>query len=184
MSTSVRLCTPADLNLAARTLTAAFTDYPWTRHVIPDDDYLRRLHALQRLYLAHALQNGITAVVDDGSGVIALLPPGAPDPDHHILEQIMTLHGDRLDRLPQETSSHGDWTLETLRVHPQAQGRGAGGALLEFGLALAARRGARAIRLETSSQDNVRLYERHGFQVTGRRDLPDGPSVWTMRAEV
>jgi ketosteroid isomerase-like protein len=39
------------------------------------------------------------------------------------------------------------------------------------------------VRLETSSERNVRLYERHGFRVTGRRDIPHGPSVWAMRAE-
>lgn len=182
MSTFVRLCAPADLTVAAQTLTAAFTDYPWTRYVIPDDDYPGRLRALQHLYLTHAHTHGVAAVLDDGTGVIALLPPDAPSPDDQTLEQVMALHGDRLDRLTHEPSSHDDWTLETLGVHPRAQGRGAGSALLRFGLAEATRRGARAVRLETSSHDNVRLYERHGFRVTGRSDLPGGPSVWTMRA--
>jgi ribosomal protein S18 acetylase RimI-like enzyme/ketosteroid isomerase-like protein len=182
VSTLVRLCASTDLAAAADALAAALADYPWTRHVIPDDDYPARLRALQYLYLSHAYQHGAVAVVDDGSGVIALLPPDAPGPDDNVLEQVMALHGDRLDRLAHRRSSGDDWTLETLGVHPNVQGRGAGGALLERGLAEATRRGARAVRLETSSEDNVRLYERHGFRVAGRSDLPQGPTVWTMRA--
>lgn len=181
MTPPVRLCTPADLPVAADTLAAAFTDYPWTRYVVPEDDYASRLRDLQHLYLTHAQQHGVVAVVHDGSGVIALLPPDAPDPDDEVLEQVMTLHGDRLDRLARPTPPHEDWVLETVGVRPDAQGRGVGAELLRFGLAEAARRGARAVRLETSSDRNVRLYERHGFRTTDRGDRPDGPPVWTMR---
>ncbi len=35
--------------------------------------------------------------------------------------------------------------------------------------------------LETSSPDNVRLYERLGFAVTGEVQVPAGPHVWLMR---
>lgn len=182
MSTTVRPCTPADLETAADTLAAAFADYPWTRYVVPEEDYATRLRALQRLYLAHALQHGVVGVVDDGSGVVAMLPHDAPDPDDTTLQQVVALHGDRLDRLARPTPPHEDWVLETVGVRPDAQGRGVGAALLRYGLAEAARRGARAVRLETSSDRNVRLYERHGFRTTDRGDRPDGPPVWTMRS--
>ncbi|PAY22903.1 N-acetyltransferase [Dietzia natronolimnaea] len=180
-----RLARPDDLDPAADTLARAFEHYPWTRHVIPEDGYGERLLTLQQLYLAHAHRHGIVAVTGDldgviADGVIALLPPDAPDPGEAAVEQIVALHGDRIGRLAGGSPPHAGWTLETLGVRPTAQGRRLGSALLEFGLDEAVRRGARTIRLETSDERNVTLYERHGFSVTGRRDHPDGPPVWTM----
>jgi hypothetical protein len=36
--------------------------------------------------------------------------------------------------------------------------------------------------LETSSEPNVRFYQRLGFAVTGQVQVPDGgPRVWAMR---
>ncbi|MCT1514041.1 GNAT family N-acetyltransferase [Dietzia cercidiphylli] len=178
-----RLASPDDLVPAARTLARAFADYPWTRHVIPEEGYAERLLTLQRLYLEHALRHGIVAVTEDRDGVIALLPPDAPDPDDAAIEQIVALHGDRIGRLGDGSPPHDGWSLETVGVRPAAQGRRLGSALIVFALAEAARRGARAVRLETSDERNVRLYERHGFHVTGRRDHPDGPPVWDMEVD-
>lgn len=188
MNAVVRLATAADLSSAADVLAEAFLEYPWTRYVIPEEDYPARLRELQHLYLEHALSHGIVAVTEDLDGVIALLPPDAGDPDEAVLERIFALHGDRISRLqpgaddavPPEGGDSAAWTLETIGVRPAGQGRGLGGALVAFGLAEACARGARAVRLETSDERNVRLYQRHGFNVTGRADRPGGPRVWRM----
>lgn len=37
-----------------------------------------------------------------------------------------------------------------------------------------------AAYLEATSPDNRRLYERHGFEVTGEIVVPDGPTLWAM----
>lgn len=37
-----------------------------------------------------------------------------------------------------------------------------------------------AAHLEATSPDNRRLYERHGFEVTGEIVVPDGPTLWAM----
>ncbi|MFN3601641.1 MAG: GNAT family N-acetyltransferase [Dietzia sp.] len=183
-----RLASPDDLAPAAETLAQAFAHYPWTRHVIPEEGYAERLLALQNLYLTHAHRHGIVAVAGDRDGVIALLPPDAPDPDDAAVEQIVALHGDRIDRLANGSTPRDGWTLETLGVRPAAQGRRLGSALLSFALDEVARRGSGAggsgtVGLETSDERNVRLYERHGFQVTGRHDHPDGPPVWHMEID-
>ena len=34
--------------------------------------------------------------------------------------------------------------------------------------------------LEATSEQNRRLYERHGFVATAELRLPDGPSLWAM----
>ena len=179
-----RLATGEDLPAAADVLAAAFHDYPWTRHVIPEEGYGQRLREIQYLYLSHALDQGFVAVAGDIDGVIALLPPHPAAPGDDVIGRIVELHGDRIDRLGQGSPEHPDdesWTLETLGVGPDSQGRGIGGALITCALREAAARGARAVRLETSDERNVRLYERHGFVVTGVSEVPDAPPVWSMQ---
>lgn len=182
--TLVRHARPADLAAAADTLTAAFEHYPWTRHVLPEDDYLARLRALQHLYLGYACEHGIVAVTGDGEGVIALLPPHAPDPAPAMVEEVVALHGDRIDRLEQAPPPEGAWRLETLGVRPERQGRGIASALIHFALSEVRARGDRAVALDTSDPRNVRLYERHGFGVTAHTDSGDGPPVWKMLASL
>ncbi|MEU2674275.1 GNAT family N-acetyltransferase [Streptomyces sp. NPDC007164] len=64
---------------------------------------------------------------------------------------------------------------------PEAQGKGLGSAVLIPGIQEAARTGCPAF-LETSSEANVRFYERLGFKVTADVPLPDnGPRTWCMR---
>ncbi|WP_308797765.1 GNAT family N-acetyltransferase [Agromyces silvae] len=184
MTAGARLAAPADLAAAAEVLTAAFMEYPWTRYVLPEDDYPGRLLELQRLYLTHALHYGIVAVSAHVAGVIALLPPDAPQPARSVITRIVALHGDRIDRLASNPHPHLDWRLETLGVLPDARGSGIGGALIRFALEESARRGARAVRLETSDERNVRLYERHGFGVIEYVDAGGAPPIWTMRAVV
>lgn len=175
-----RLAGTEDLEAAAHTLTAAFKDYPWTRHVIPTQEYELRLHRLQHLYLTHAEQHGIVVVTGAIEGVLALLPPDPPTPAPEVLEQILALHGDRIDRLTQTEGSPGAWRLETLGVRPESQGQGLATALLFFGLSAAATHGAQRVELETSDPRNVRLYERHGFTVTSSTEPLSAPPVWHM----
>ncbi|WP_119698356.1 GNAT family N-acetyltransferase [Microbacterium halotolerans] len=177
-----RLATVEDLPVSADTLAAAFEHYPWTRHVIPDEKYHQRLHNLQLLYLEYAHTHGIVAVAGNSDGVIALLPPDAPEPAPEMIDQIVRLHGDRIDRLDHADSPAGAWRLETLGVHPNRQGRGIASVLLTFALSEAARRGGEAVALDTSDPRNVRLYERHGFQTNTHTDAGEGPPVWKMSA--
>lgn len=175
---------PADLAAAADTLTAAFEHYPWTRHVLPESDYSGRLRALQHLYLGYAHEHGIVAVAGDGDGVIALLPPDAPDPAPAMVEEVVALHGDRIGRLDQDPPPEGAWRLETLGVRPERQGQGIASALIGFALSEVRARGGGAVALDTSDPCNVRLYERHGFCVTAHSDVGDGPPVWKMVASL
>ncbi|NEA84721.1 GNAT family N-acetyltransferase [Streptomyces sp. SID7958] len=179
-----RLATPDDLEPAADVLAAAFHDYPWTRYVVPEEDYAARLRGLQRLYLAHALEHGILVVSGDHDGVIALLPSDAPAPAADVVARIVELHGDRVERLGSaatEAAGEETWTLETLGVRAEARGRGVGSALIARSLRLATERGAAAVRLETSDERNVRLYERHGFHVSRHVERQEAPPVWHMR---
>jgi ribosomal protein S18 acetylase RimI-like enzyme len=180
MGHEVRLAQLGDLAPAADTLAAAFRDYPWTRHVIPAADYWKRLLELQLLYLEYSQSRGIVAVTGGCDGVIALLPPEAPEPEPKMIGRIIELHGDRIDRLDHADPPADAWRLETLGVRPERQGRGLASALLDFALDGVARRGGRLVALDTSDSRNVRLYERHGFRIDSYEEGADRPPVWKM----
>jgi ribosomal protein S18 acetylase RimI-like enzyme len=67
-------------------------------------------------------------------------------------------------------------------VDPAYRGRGLGSALLAHGLAVADQDGLPAY-LEATSEDNRRLYERHGFTVIGKIQYGTSPPMWAMRHE-
>ncbi len=180
--TRARLADADDIAAAADTLAAAFEHYPWTRYVIPQEHYHERLRSLQQLYLEYARTHGIVAVAGDCDGVIALLPPDAPEPAPGMVDEVMRLHGDRIGRLQHGDPPAGAWRVETLGVRPERQGQGLASTLLVFALAEAVRRGGGQVVLDTSDPRNVCLYERHGFQTTTHTDTGHGPPVWTMTA--
>ncbi|QII05225.1 GNAT family N-acetyltransferase [Rhodococcoides fascians A25f] len=177
---ATRLAETDDLAPAAETLRAAFADYPWTRWVIPADDYTTRLLELQHLYLQHAHRHGIVLLTDDYAGVGALLPADAPAPDDEFMARIIELHGDRIDRLSSVESLSHSWTLETLGVQPHMQGHGIGGRILEKAIEEVGRRTTSDLALDTSDLRNVRLYERHGFRISSHTAPSEGPEVWSM----
>lgn len=183
MTPRARLVTENELEAAADALAAAFENYAWTRHVIPEDDYAWRLRELQLVYLRHAHVHGFVGITGPADGVIAVLPSDAPDPAPGVVDRIVQLHGDRLGRLGDATSEPGEpdsWRIETVGVMPARQGRGLASDLIRFALAEGARRGAGRFALDTSDERNVRLYERHGFSVVSRTELPETPPVWSM----
>jgi ribosomal protein S18 acetylase RimI-like enzyme len=68
--------------------------------------------------------------------------------------------------------------LVFLGVAGSAQGRGVGSAILKHTLAPLDADGVTAF-LETTTERNVALYERHGFATTGELNLP-GAHIWAM----
>jgi ribosomal protein S18 acetylase RimI-like enzyme len=173
-----------DIPAAARTLAAAFDDYPWTRWSIPADEYASRLEQLQALYLEHALEHGVVVVDAEVRAVAALLPPDAPEPAPAVQERVARLHGDRLPALAAlelPARAERSWSFATLGVHPQQRGAGLGSAVAAAGLRVVDSIDSGAtVSLETSDDRNVRLYERLGFTVTGHISIEDGPDVYAM----
>lgn len=73
--------------------------------------------------------------------------------------------------------------LMTIGVDPRFQGQGLGGALLDATLAKIDAKGLPSY-LESSNENNVPLYKRHGYVVTEEfRPAPDAPPLWGMWRE-
>ena len=64
-------------------------------------------------------------------------------------------------------------------LHPVAQGRGLGSSVLAPVLGRCDDEGLGAY-LESSKEENLAFYSRHGFEVTEEVQLPGGPPVWLM----
>ncbi len=184
-----------DVAGAADTLTQAFRDYPFTRHTISADDHLARLREFQRIFLAEiGLPYGRVWVSEGLDAVAVWSTPGSGGAEAVMAELLPTLVGLAGDRADFYASAEGAmeehrpaepaWFLGTVGVHPQAQGRGLGRAVVGAGLREADAAGVPAF-LETSAPENVRLYESLGFRVSAEYDLPDGgPHTWSMRRPV
>ena len=170
----------------------------WTRWVIgPDvdgDERRARLVALYRLDAGLAgAETQATWLAEDGDAVLAVaswVRPGArlSDDTTALLDrEIPALLGDRAPLVSAADTAVSTlrppppvWLLAALGTRPAARGRGLAQALVEAGLAAVDAEGAPAV-LDTSSEQNVRLYERCGFTVAAEVDPPgDAPHVWVM----
>ncbi|WP_326681776.1 GNAT family N-acetyltransferase [Streptomyces sp. NBC_01237] len=192
-TTSVCPITDADIPTAVDTLARAFADYPYTRHVVAADDHEGRIRRFQELCLTRVgMVYGRVWVADAGRAVAVWATPDQdPSPAFAEIGPLLgSLAGDRAAAFesaeqavapyrPQEPA----WFLNTVGVTPEAQGQGLGSAVLVPGIEAAARAGY-PVFLETSSERNVKFYERLGFEVTAEVVLPDnGPRTWCMRKD-
>lgn len=187
---AIRLALPEDLPTALRTLTSAFADYAFTRHVVAADRHEERVGRFQELFLTRiGMEYGRVWVVDGGAAAaVWTTPERDPAPGFAAIgPELGELAGDRAfafesaeRALAPYRPTEPAWFLGTVGVAPDAQGRGLGSKVVRAGLRAADEAGHPAF-LETSSERNVAFYERLGFTVTGEVDLPDGgPRTWTM----
>ena len=88
------------------------------------------------------------------------------------------LGGELGKRHPEEPHAY----LAALGVSPAFSGQGVGSALVQAGT-VRADAAQQLCYLETFSEQNVRFYERHGFEVTSSGDvlIPGGPPFWFMK---
>lgn len=190
---AVRPITDADVPTAVDTLARAFADYPFTRHVIAADDHEARLRRFQEICLTRiGMAYGRVWVAEGGLAVAAWSTPERdPSPAFAELGAVLgELAGDRqaaFEAAERAVEPHRPqepvWFLSTVGVAPEAQGRGLGRAVLLPGIEEAERGGHPAF-LETSTEANVRFYERLGFEVTAEvRDADGGPRTWCMRRD-
>ncbi|MEV6819405.1 GNAT family N-acetyltransferase [Nocardiopsis dassonvillei] len=197
MSPRIDTASRADIAACARIIARALHRDPVVRDIVPGEE--DRIERLTLLYTAE-LRSGParTGAIDvarseDGAilGVAAWEGPRRPG------------LGDRWQRLRAlplqvraigvrhlgatlSTLSHFEaarprarhWYLADIAVDDRARGLGIGSALLTHRLAAIDRQGLPA-HLEATTPESRRLYERFGFQETGRLDIPSRPAAMT-----
>ncbi len=188
---SVRLADQPDIGPVVRTLTRAFTGYPWIRHTVSADDHLDRVSRFQELFVSRiGLPHGRVWVTPDCEAASVWTTPESTGIDEVFAELapvFAELSGERApfaasaeEALTPHRPRGPVWFLGTIGVDPAHQGKGLGRAVIEPGIMAAEKAGVPAY-LETSTEANVRFYRRLGFEVTAEVELPgDGPRTWTM----
>jgi GNAT superfamily N-acetyltransferase len=189
--------TKRDYGRARTALGQAFFDYNLMCYAAPDAR--RRLRATTSLYgalLADCFRLGEVYVAGDCAGVACWLPPEHALPTfwRQARSGMLALpfrfgvggfrkllaYDEVASALHHELAPRPHWFLDAIGVVPTRQGQGVGSALMRPMLERADRLGI-ACYLDTHQEQNVRLYQRHGFEIARRADVPGHPvPVWAM----
>lgn len=193
------LAGPPDLDAVADDLNEAFRTDPQFCWFLRDDAgrEAARLRFMRMLVKEVALPTGEVSRPPGGGAVSIWIPSQALAPNSLMQELRMfpTILGatglGRIDRIaamrkamdalhPMDRPHAYLWFLG---VRPEAQGLGVGSRMLQAGLAKVDAQGLPAY-LESSSEANVPLYRRFGFEVMQEfRARADAPPAWAMWRE-
>ena len=191
---SVRKATLADAPRLGQALASAFQDDPVIAWIFPDE---HRRHGALPAFMEFRLRNlafpydEVWRTTGGAAAAVWLPPPGRwqlSRPQRlRLLPPLVRFLGRRtasvLGGLDRMEARHPDgpshWYLFILGTEQAAQGRGLGSALLAHMLARVDADGMPAY-LESSSERNLALYGRHGFEVTSEVAIPGGPRIWPM----
>lgn len=186
----VRRAEVDDLPVMVQTLTHAFLDDPFVTWCMPDPDRRRQLLPtfFEIIVDAHQAYDELW-VTDPGTAAAVWVPPGCQPTDEQaeqVVSTVVEAMEESAERLLCALELMGQHHPEDLHAYlffmatrPRWQSRGLGSALLREVLDRCDRDGTPAY-LEATSPASLRLYQRHGFQVTAEISLPDGPSLWPM----
>lgn len=186
-----------DYRRAEVALARAFFDYNLMVYAAPDP--VRRRAGVAALYgalLWDCFRWGEVNVTRGGTGVACWLPPERARitlgrqiragmlrlPFRFGLRAFRRLlpYDAITQKLHHEHAPMPHWYLSAIGVEPEHQGQGIGSALMQPMIARADHERL-ACYLETHREENVRLYERHGFEVVERADVPGhSVPVWAM----
>ena len=192
----IRPATRADLPKIGRTLAAAFDGDPvWSHLASPRADWSTRASAWFEAEARTQLRgHGEVFVDDDVRGAAIWAPPGhwkgtvaeglalaVPS-----VRLFRTGLGRAITNLNAMERKHprepAHWYLAILGTDPRHQGSGIGSALIRAITDRCDEQGLPAY-LESSKEQNVPYYARHGFEVREEIAPGGGPSMWLMWRE-
>ena len=187
-SPSIRSATASEKQRAVSTIVTAFSADPIARWVFPDPhQYLTYFTEFVPLFGGGAFEHASAYCTDDFAAASLWLPP-----DVHSDQEAMGALAQRavaethqekvfafLGQMGEYHPTEPHWYLPLIGVDPPHQGRGLGSALLKHALQNCDRDNLPAY-LEATSPSSRRLYERHGFEVTGEIQAADSPPLWPM----
>lgn len=192
----VRPATPADLPRVGAVLAAAFADDPvWAWLASPRAEWTSRAAAwFEREAALQVAGHGSVLVDAAVRGAAIWAPPrrwkSSAAESRSLLVPSLRLFGRNslrgLRLLSKIESSHPrdpeHWYLAILGTDPAHQGHGVGSALVSEITRRCDAEGLGAY-LESSKEDNLAFYRRHGFEVREELRAPGVPSLWTMWRE-
>jgi GNAT superfamily N-acetyltransferase len=192
MTTVAVLAGSGDVEALSDVLQGAFWDDPVMGWILPDDkSRSRRLAGLFRVLLdAHYMKMHTVWTTPDQVGGAMWAPPKhwkiptwdlvRAGPAMAVALGLRALPALRfLEQVDKQHPQEPHWYLGVLGTSPAQQGKGVGSSLMQPILERCDREGLPAY-LESSKEQNIPFYSRHGFEVTGEISAPGGPTVWPM----
>jgi ribosomal protein S18 acetylase RimI-like enzyme len=192
----VRPVSPADVAPLGACLARAFWDDPVSVYIFPHDrSRQRRLERYFRWQLSNVfLPRGEAWTTDDLAGASLWMPQRSEQPG--IVASLVQLASAAVilgSRLPSAFGLLGQLEprhprqphcyLGTIGTDPGRQRAGVGSALMQVVLDRLDQEGTPAY-LESSKEENLAFYHRHGFSVTGEAGAVNGlPRLWLMWRE-
>lgn len=189
----VRSATPADLPAIGRTLAAAFDGDPvWSHLASPRADWSTRASAWFEAEARSQLKgHGEVLVDDEVRGAAIWVQPGhwkgtlvealsLAAPSARLFRTRLPRAMANLTLMERKHPKEPEhWYLAVLGTDPAHQGSGIGSALIR---AVTDRCDDQSLGayLESSKEQNVPYYARHGFEVRERINSGDGPPMWLM----
>ena len=194
----IRKATHDDIDACVRVLASAFQEDPGTINFEPDDERRRRvLPAFFRSFVAAALAEAgdLRVAGDPVEGIASWFGPErhGPSPDAmgangfgdvlalagpESAERLLAMVGE-IERQHTDLTDAPHLRLEFFGVVPERQGSGIGSALIDDGHRRADELGLPTY-LETFTEENVRFYQRRGYEVVGGFTIGDGVPGWGM----
>lgn len=173
---------------AVSILTLAFASDPAARWMYPEPErYLTHFPAFICAFAGHAFASGGVHVLPNEAAAALWLPPGV-DPDEEAIVALLQRSVPEgqlsdlfamFDQMGRAHPSVPHWYLPLIGVDPAQQRRGHGSTLIRSMLERCDAEGQIAY-LEATSTENLALYERHGFAVTGIIQAGASPTLYPM----
>ena len=189
---AVRAATTSDLDPVSEALARAFHDDPVMRYILTRPaKQAKQMKTLFAGEMKRALAKGAVYTTDEGpaaGGAIWVEPGKWKLGGLELLTQVPVLLSFGRDtprslrvlsKMEKVHPAEPHWYLAILGTEPAAQGKGIGSGLMQPILDRCDDEGLPAY-LESSKEANIPFYRRHGFEVTGTVEIPDGPTLWSM----
>lgn len=177
-----------DRAAAEATLIMAFAEDPVQRWLYPEPErYLECFPVFLSQTSEAAHDAGGVWRLNDGSAVAVWVPPGTREDEDVLVASLMqtvesSKHADLMSMLDQISTLQREsphWHLPWFGVDPFRQGRGLGQQLMRACLREIDAKN-HAAYLESTNPRNLPFYERLGFTVSGRIEVPGCPPMISM----
>ncbi len=187
----INISTDVESSRAIDSIVLGFGADPILRWLYPEPQkYLTNFPTIVQLYGGGAFEHSSAYQIQNYAGAALWLPPVVHPDEEGLTEFIQDgFAGVQLDEifslLEQMDNFHPDescWHLAFVAVDPCQQKKGFGSALMEHTLK-AVDNDKKLAYLESTNEDNLTLYQRHGFELVGNIQAGSSPSMFPMIRE-
>ena len=167
-------------------LKLGFSNDDLLRWVFPEaDSFLKSFDIWMEEFSKESFKNNIVFSEESFYGASLWHPPGFEFDESVLGSTFESIPESRLENVLkffEEFSKYHPkdaWYLAFIAVDPSKQGSGIGSFILKEALKMIDEKNEKAY-LEASSERNMSLYERHGFECMGRIQINDSPAAFPM----